>query len=92
MITVLPSKNDNIAYIPHHTRPQPFYGPFFRDHPGELVPGEDFWTLWCKWRLTEADTLTIQLGATPSRLTSTHLHHPPIFFHGPDALPTANHI
>jgi len=30
--------------------------PFFWDHPGELVPEENFWTLWCKGRLTEADT------------------------------------
>jgi len=29
--------------------------PFFRDHPGEPVPEEDFWTLWYKGRLTEAD-------------------------------------
>jgi len=28
-------------------------------------------------RLTEADTLTNRLGATPSRSTSLHLHHPP---------------
>jgi len=34
--------------------------PFFRDHPGEPVPEESFWTLWCKGRLTEADTLTIR--------------------------------
>ena len=53
--------------------------PFFRDHPGEPVPEENFWTLWCKRRLTEADTLTIQLGATPFRLTSAHLHHPLYF-------------
>ena len=53
--------------------------PFFWDHPGEPVPEENFWTLWCKGRLTEADTQTIQLGATPSRLTSAHLHHPPFF-------------
>jgi len=53
--------------------------PFFRDHPGEPVPEENFWTLWCKERLTEADTLTIRLGATPSILTSAHLHHPSIF-------------
>ena len=33
-------------------------------------------------RLTEADTLTIRLGATPSGLTSAHLHRPPIFFTG----------
>jgi len=39
--------------------------PFFRDHPGELALEENFWTLWCKGRLTEADTLTMRLGATP---------------------------
>ena len=60
--------------------------PFFRDHPCEPVPEENFWTLWCKGRLTEADTQTIQLGATPSGLTSANLHHPP-FFYRPDALP-----
>jgi len=43
------------------------------------VPEENFWTLWCKGRLTEADTPTIRLGATPSGLTSAHLHHPPFF-------------
>ena len=43
--------------------------PFFRDHPGEPVPEENFWTLWCKGRLTEADTPTIRLGATPSGIT-----------------------
>jgi len=46
------------------------------------VQEENFWTLWCKGRLTEADTPTIRLGATPSELTSAHLHHPPIFFTG----------
>ena len=63
--------------------------PFFRDHPVEIVPEENFWTLWCKGRLTQADTLTIQLGATPSGLTSAHLHHTPHIFYGPDALPAA---
>ena len=48
--------------------------PFFRDYPSEPVP-ENFWTLWCRGRLTEADTQTIRLGATPSGLTSAHLHH-----------------
>ena len=65
--------------------------PFFRDHPGEPVPEENFFmsaTAWCKRRLTEADTLTIQLVATPSGLTSAHLHHPP-FLYRPDALPAA---
>jgi len=66
------------------TPPQTFLAPF----PGEPVPEENFWTLWCKGRLTEADTLTIRLGATPSGLNSAHLHHPPIFYR-PDALPAA---
>jgi len=52
---------------------------FFRDHPGEPVPEENFWSLWCKGRLAEADTPTIWLGATPSESVSAHLHHPPIF-------------
>jgi len=46
------------------------------------VPEENFWTLWCKGRLTKADTPTIRLGASPSGLTSANLHHPPIFFTG----------
>jgi len=62
--------------------------PFFWDHPGEPVPEENLWSLWCKERLTEADTPTIRLGATPSGLSSAHLHHSPIFY-GPDALPAA---
>jgi len=53
------------------------------------VPEENFWTLWCKGRLTEADTPTIWMGATPSGLvTSAHLHHPP-YFYRLDALPAA---
>jgi len=50
--------------------------PFFWDQPGEPVPEENFWTLWCKGKLMEADTPTIRLGATASGLTSAHLHHP----------------
>jgi len=60
------------------TTPQPCTA-LFPDHPGEPVPEENFWTLWCKGRLTEADTLTIRMGATPSGLSSAHLHHPPFF-------------
>jgi len=60
--------------------PQPFYSPFSGT---TRVTGarteENFWTLWCKGRLIEADIPTIRLGATPSRLTSAHLHHPPFF-------------
>jgi len=53
------------------------------------VPEENFWTLWCKGRLTEADILTIRLGATPSGLTSAYLHHSPHIFYRLDALPAA---
>jgi len=52
------------CYIHHHTTT--VSRPFFRDHLGELMPEENFWTLWCKERLTEADTPTIRLRATPS--------------------------
>ena len=67
-----------LGTTPHHTTTS-VLRPYFRDHLGEPVLEEDFWTLWCKGRLTEADTLTIRLGATPAGLTCTHLHHPPIF-------------
>jgi len=70
------------------TPPQPFYGPFSRTTWVSWCQKKNVWTLWCKGRLTEADTLTIQLGATLSGLTSAHLHHPPIFYRQ-DALPAA---
>ena len=74
----------NAKRRPRHTSPPHHHTttvlrPFFRDHPGEPVPEENFWTLWCKGRLTEADTLTIRLGTTPSGLTSAQFHHPPYF-------------
>jgi len=64
--------------------------PFFRDHPGKPVSEENFWTLSCKGRWTEADTPTIRLGTTPSRLTSAHLYHPPILLQAgcPSCRPT----
>jgi len=61
--------------------------PIFWDHQGEPVPEENFWILWCKGRLTEADTSTIQLGTTPSGLANAHLHYSPDLFYRPDALP-----
>jgi len=67
--------NDQLNNHHHHTTT--VLRPFFQDHPGEPVPEENFWALWCKGRLTEADTPTIRLGATPSGLTRAHLHHPP---------------
>ena len=48
--------------------------PYFRDHPGEPVPEENFWTLWCKGTFTEADIPTIRLGATACGL---HQCQPP---------------
>jgi len=36
----------------YHTTTITVLWPFFRGHPGELVPEENFWTLWCKGRLT----------------------------------------
>jgi len=35
--------------------------PFFLDHPGEPMPEENFWTLWCKGRLTEAELVSWSL-------------------------------
>jgi len=49
---------------------------FFRDHPGEPVPEENFLDFMVQGKI-DRDTQTIQLGATPSGLTSAHLHHPP---------------
>ena len=69
----------NTAQNHTHTHtPQPFYGPF----SGTTRVSR------CQKRTSglygarEADILTIRLGATPSRLTSAYLHHPPIFFTG----------
>jgi len=60
------------------TTPQPFYGPF---SPGELVPEENFWTLWCKGRLAEAHT--DYLAGCHSNRTNQCLPSPsPIFFTG----------
>jgi len=54
------------------------------------VPEENFWTLWCKGTLTEADTLIIRLGAIPSGLTSAYLTIPPYYLQArcPSCRPT----
>jgi len=65
--------------------------PLFRDHPGEPVPQEEifFWTKFMvQGKITEADTPTIRLRATPSRLISDPPPSPPLFF-TPDVLPAA---
>jgi len=75
--------------IQYHNHTTTILWPFFRDHMGEPVPEENLLTLWCKGRLTEAHTWIIRLGATPSGLTSAHLHHPPFFTAGcPSCRPT----
>jgi len=63
------------------THTQPFYGPF-PGPPGWASARRELLDFMVQGRLTEADTLTIRLGATPSGLTSAHFHHPPIFFAG----------
>jgi len=78
--TLNPTQSINLSTTTHHTTT--VLRPFFRDHPHEPVPEENFWTSWCKGRLIEADTPTIRLGDTPSGLCSAHLYHLPIFFTG----------
>jgi len=72
-------KNSSETQKDHHTPQVTVLRPFSGTTRGEPVPEENFWTLWCKGRLTGADTPAIRLGATPSGLTSAHLHHPPFF-------------
>jgi len=69
--------------------PQLYYSLFSGTTRVSRCQKRNFWTLWCKGRLTEADALTSRLGAITSGLTSAYLHHPPIFFTGPDAFPAA---
>jgi len=82
----IPHKNTNIQkiinnkYLNRFTTtvlPQPFYGPFSETTQVSRCQKRNLWTLWCKGRLTEADTPTIRLGATPSELTSVQCPPPP---------------
>jgi len=64
----------------HHTTT--VLRPFFRDHPGDPVPEENIWTLWCKGRLTRQTH-------RPSGWAPLHPDQPvptstilPIFFRG----------
>jgi len=67
----------------HRTTATIVLRPLFRNHPGSPVPEENFWTLWCKGRLTEADTPTIRLHGRHSIWTNQCPPPPsPIFFTG----------
>ena len=76
----------NICNLNHHTTT--VLRPFFRDHPGEPVPEDNFWTLWCKGRLTEADT---DHPAGRHSIRTNQCPPPPSshIFYGLDALPAA---
>jgi len=50
--------------------------PFFWDHMGEPVPEENFWTLRCKGRLKEADTLQHNGSSAPFLVSTV------VDFHG----------
>jgi len=71
---------------PHHNR----FMALFPGPPGWAGARRKLLDLWCRRGLTEADTLTIRLGATPCGLTSAHLHHPHFFTGRMPFLPT-NH-
>jgi len=57
---------------PHHNR-------FTALFPGPLGWADARRDFMVQGKITEADTPTISLGATPSGLTSAHLHYPPFF-------------
>jgi len=66
-----------LTYFLTHSYTRAFYGSVSGTTLFEPVPEEKFWTLWCKGRLTEADTPTIQMGASPSRLSTKQCPPPP---------------
>jgi len=57
----------------HHNR----FTALFQDHPGEPVPEENSWTLWCKGRPTEADTATIRLVSRYHSIRTNQFPPPP---------------
>jgi len=59
-------------YTHKHTQPST------AEPPGWAGARRELLEFMVQGRLTEADTPTIRLGATPSGLTSAHLHHPPV--------------
>jgi len=69
------------------TTPQPFYGPIFRDHPGEPVPEEllDFMVQWKINRCRHTD----HPAGRHSIWTNQCPPPPSPIFYRPDALPAA---
>ena len=73
------------AWLHNHTHNR--FTALFPGPPGWAgARRENFWTLWCKGKLTEADTLTIRLGTTIRTNQCPPPPSRPIFFYGPDAL------
>jgi len=67
---------------------QQFYGPFSGTTRVSQCQKNLPLDFTVQGRITDTNTSTIRLDATPSGLISTHLHHLPIFYR-PDALPAA---
>jgi len=67
----------------------PVLWPFSWDYPAQAVLEEIFfWTFMVQGKTTEADTLIIQLGATPSGLITD----PPLSFHFYAGCPSCHNI
>jgi len=88
----LPHLDDQPVMTPDyrtHTTPQRFYGPFSETTRVSRRQNRTSGFYDVTERLTEADTQTIRLGATPSGLTSAHLHYHPFLQVGcPSCRPT----
>jgi len=77
-----------ICFIYNNNNTTTILWPFFPDHPGESVPEKNFWTFWCKGRLTEADT-DHPAGRHSIRTDQCSPPPSPIVSYMPDALPAA---
>ena len=77
---------DTYVHYMHTTASEPYhhnrFTALFPGPPGWAGARRELLDFMVQGRLTEADTLTIWLGATSSGLTSAYLHHPPTFFTG----------
>jgi len=73
---------DNKPFRGHCIETTTVLRPFFWDHLCEPVPEENFWTLWCKGKLTEADTLDHPAGRHSIRTNQCPSPPSPHFFTG----------